>query len=450
MTVTILTNGLVLTMDPEQKIIHNGSVVIKNGKIDAILQKPPDPAQYPEAETINMENKALIPGFINAHTHIAMAPFKGIVHDRPNVLYDIVWPIETSLTEENCFHLARLGALEALKAGSVGVADHYFFMDAITEGIIDVGLRGFVGETIMDLAGPFASDESLSKGISFWHRWREKNRLIQPVLAPHAPDTVSKEALLNLKDFSEQSAATLHIHLAQTQLEYDEISKKHNKSPVHYLYDIGFLGANVVAAHCIYMNEADIHMLFETNTNAIYCPSTHAFGGHVAPVARMVDQKVNVGLGTDFVAENDDHNVFEEMRLATMLQKVIHKDPTALPTRDVIKMPTINAAKAYGVDHSLGSLEVGKSADIVVIDLKTARLTPHYNITSALVYAASEADVYAVLIQGEFVIDHRKVLTVCEEEIIEKGKKACQEVLVKAIRKKPVLERYIDTDIRQY
>ena len=447
LSVMILTHAKIICMDEKWTMVPDGHIVIQDGRIERITGDPLDYSAYPGAEIVNMNHKAVLPGFFNAHTHIAMVPFRGIVHDQGNVLYDIVWPIETALSDEDCYHFARLGALEALKAGNTTVADHYFFMDMIAEAITSIGIRGVVGETVMDLGGPFASTDSLEKGLSFWEKWQNRHPLITPVLAPHGPDTVSPQALRQVVDFCHANDTYYHMHVAQTRHETETIRKRHGLSSVEYLEQIDVLGERLAAAHCIYTDDHDIQRLYASGSSVLYCPSTHAFTGHVAPAHAMVNSGINVCLGTDFVAENDDHCMFEEMRLATMLQKVIRHDPQALATPAVLAMATCNGPKAYGLQQKQGSLEAGKAADLIAIDLKAPRLTPHYNLLNTIVYAAGEADVDSVMVNGRFLMRDKKLIGIDEDEIIRSGQAACDRILKKALETRPALARSIDSYI---
>ncbi len=443
LSTTILTNAHVITGGNENKIWDRAFVAFEGGSIKAIGPGQPEFLTFPGATIIDMEGKLIIPGPIDGHTHIAMAPFRGIVHDQANVLYDIVWPVETSITEEDCYHLARLGALETLKAGSTAVADHYFFMDAIAKGIEDVGIRGFVGETIMDMGGPFSSPQSLERAMDFYYKWNKRSPLITPILAPHAPDTVSTNALRLCADFALSNSVPMHMHLSQTQHEMKVMNDMYGKTPIQYMNDIGGLNPFTVAAHCIFITKEDIRILADTGIHAIYCPSTHAFTGYVSPVTAMLRAGINVGIGTDYVAENDDHSLYEEMRLATMLQKLNDHNPLALQTSDVFSMATIANAKAFHQEAHLGSLAPGKAADMVVIDLNTPRLTPHYALLSTVVYAVCETDVHSVIVNGEFVLRDRKALKVNEADVIREGQKACDRIMKHASSKSPHIKTMI-------
>jgi 5-methylthioadenosine/S-adenosylhomocysteine deaminase len=447
LSITILSHAKIICMDQNRTLLSDGHIVIRDGRIERITDEPLDYSAYNGAEIVNMSQKVILPGFFNAHTHIAMIPFRGIVHDRGNVLYDIIWPIERVLTAEDCYHFARLGALEALKSGNTTVTDHYFFMDEIAQGISSIGIRGVVGETVMDLGGPFASADSLFKGIAFWERWQKKDPMITPVLAPHGPDTVSEKVLREIQSFCHAHDTYYHMHVSQTQHEMDTIRERHGMSSVAYLNQIGMLGPRLAAAHCIYTNDDDVALLSATGSSVLYCPSTHAFTGYVAPAHAMVEAGVNVCLGTDYVAENDDHCMLEEMRLATMLQKVIRHDPQALPTPDVLAMATCNGPRAYGLGVHLGSLETGKAADLIAIDLKTPRLTPHFNLLNTIVYAAAEADIDTVMVNGQFRVRNKKVVGIDEDEIIRSAQEASDRILRKALEKRPALAGSIDSYI---
>ncbi len=431
-------------MDNADTIIPNGCMVVKDGLIDYLGQSSPDLASCIDAEVINMTDKVIMPGFFNSHTHIAMVPFRGIVHDQENVLYDIIWPMETSFAAEDCYHLSRLGAIEALKAGITCVCDHYFFMDAIADGISSIGIRGVVGETIMDQGGPFSTPDSLEKGILFWERWHSRNPLITPVLAPHGPDTVTQDTLRQVKAFCEEHDTYYHMHVAQTRHEVDIIRSRHQTSSIQYLNNNDLLGPRLSAAHCIYTDNEDIRVLKDGGSHVLYCPSTHGFTGDIAPVDEMLALGINVCLGTDYVAENDDHNMMEEMRLATMLQKVRYHDPSALPTESVLRMATVNGPSAFGLGSKLGSLEVGKEADLIAINLCNPRLTPHYNIKNTIVYAASEGDIDHVMVAGKFLIRDKKTVGISEAEIIREGQAACDRIVRRALVKNPRLARAIN------
>ncbi len=440
----LIQNALVVTFDAARRQIEDGAILVRDGLIHDLGPTAELTVRYPSATPYATANQAVIPGLVNAHTHIAMVPFRGLTHDRKDILYNVVWPIETSLTGEDCYHLARLGALEALKAGTTCVADHYFFMEEIAQAVAECGIRGILGHTVMEMGGPMTGPDQLAAGFSFWERWQGRHPRVLPLLAPHAPDTVSPAWLREMKEFADLKGTYLHLHLAQTKWELQRVREMYGTTSVRHLAMTGFLDANVVAAHCIYIDAAEIDLLAKTGVTAVYCPSTHAFTGHVAPVPAMLAAGIRVGIGTDYVAENDDHNLLEEMRLATMLQKVAGGDPQALPTREVVGMAFGANPRAFGMERELGSIEVGKKADLVFVDLETPRMVPRHNIVNNLVYASSEADITAVMVDGEFVLRDRRVLTVDEGEVIRQARLTCESILQRALAKQPALKQYLD------
>jgi 5-methylthioadenosine/S-adenosylhomocysteine deaminase len=443
----LIRNGTLVTMDAANTIISDGALLIRDGRIAAIGRSGELAGEYPATPVFDAKGKAVLPGLIDAHTHIAMVPFRGLIHDRRDILYNVVWPVETSLTAEDCYHLARLGALEALKAGVTCVADHYFFMDSIAAAVAETGIRGYLGQTVMEMGGPLTGKDQLASGFAFFEKWRDRHERIVPVLAPHAPDTVSPVWLREMKAFAAKRGTVLHLHLAQTKWEVRKVRELYGKTPVRLLRDEGILGPEIVAAHCIYLDDAEITMMAAAGAGAVYCPSTHAFSGKIAPVIPMLDKGVRVGIGTDYVAENDDRNLLEEMRLATMLQKVVSGDPEALPTGEVVNMAARINPSLFGAADRLGTLEAGKAADIIILNLDTPRMVPLTNTINNIVYAASEADIETVLVGGDFVIRDRVVLSADEAEIIAAARRTCASLLQRALTKQPALQNYLDRHV---
>ncbi len=392
------------------------SILVSDGKISEVGK--PKTTDY----VINAKGMAALPGLVNTHTHLAMTMFRGMADDLPlsDWLNKHIWPAEGRyLGEEFCRTGSLLGCLEMIKSGTTCFADQYFFMDSTAEAVRESGLRAYLAQAVIDFKTPQYEAGDALKVAGRFLRSNPPDEMIKPMVGPHAPYTCCEETLIASKELAQKHAAMLHIHISETKSEAEQIKKEKGKRPVEYLDSIGFLGGNVLAAHCVYLNEHEIQLMKKNNTTISHNPTSNMkLASGVAPVAQMLAAGIPVTLGTDGCASNNNLDMFGEMRQAALLHKVAALDPTAVSARQALQMATTNAYKSLGLN--LG-LEVGRDADIILVDLKKPHLRPVHNIESHLVYSASGADVDTVIVAGKILMERRQVKTLNEDEILEKA-----------------------------
>jgi 5-methylthioadenosine/S-adenosylhomocysteine deaminase len=425
----ILQNGLIVTMDPEYRVISEGAVAIHD---DAIISVGPQDhvlSQFSASETVDCLGKALIPGLINSHTHIPMTLLRGLADDlRLDVwLLGYMMPVEREfVSPEFCKTGAQLACAEMIRGGITCFADMYYFEDAVAEAVAEAGMRAVCSQTVLKFPSPDAEsyEDSLSAARDFIERWKD-HPLITPAVAPHAPYTCTTEILNACTDLAKEFDVPLHIHIAETFQEVEEWRDEYEMPVVPWIKKLGLLEAKVIAAHCVHVDNGEIHTLEHAGAGVAHCPSSNLkLASGFAPVKDMLDTGVPVGVGTDGPSSNNDLDLFEEMRLASFIAKAITSDPTVLPARQVFEMATRMGARALHLGHLIGSIEEGKKADIALIDLNTAHNIPHFNrdpdaVYSRLVYAAKTTDVTDVMVHGRWLMRDRDLLTLDEAPLIE-------------------------------
>lgn len=422
-----------VTMNPSREVLYDACIVIKDERIEEIGLTDELVTQYPDSKIIDAAGKVALPGFINNHTHIAMSLQKGITLVVPDGIYRVMWPVEKNLTPEDVYIGALAGGAEALKGGSTTVMDHYFFAEETTRATLDLGLRGFIGHTIMSHMGPITGEAELEKGIDFARSWKDKNPLVVPWLAPHAPDTVSKEMLQKLRQVASDDGIGLHLHVAQSRREQSYIEEKFGLSCLEYLESIGFLGPDVFAAHCIYIEDSDIDLLAKTGTHPIYCPMTHSLVGKPARAWEMLQRGAGVLIGTDCVTSNNLIDITGELRIAGAAQKQMMGDSKVMPSLKILEMATVDAAKALGFGDQLGQLTAGYLADIILLDFDSLSTTPNYSLLDNIVYTRNGRDVNTVIVNGEIVVEDHKLLTVDEDELVRQIDDRGHKLISKAV-----------------
>ncbi|MGB8509933.1 MAG: amidohydrolase, partial [Pyrinomonadaceae bacterium] len=360
------------------------------------------------------------------HTHVPMTLFRGIADDLDlnEWLTKYIFPAEAKNVTEDFVRVGtQLGLAEMIRGGTTTYCDMYYFEDAVADETARAGVRGVLGETVIKF--PVADNKTWAEAMSYTERYVAKWRghaLITPAIAPHAPYTLTEEQLKEVRAFSDRMKATVVIHVAETQKEVDDISKEKGARPVEYLARIGFLGPRVIAAHTVFVNEKEIGLLRDFKVGAIHNPQSNMkLASGIAPVPQMLAAGVALGLGTDGAASNNDLDMWEEMDTAAKLHKVNSHDPRVLPAAEAFALATIGGARALHLDAEIGSIETGKRADLVIVDMDGLHQTPRYNVYSHLVYATKASDVRTVVIEGRVVMRDRRLLTLNEAIIKQKA-----------------------------
>jgi 5-methylthioadenosine/S-adenosylhomocysteine deaminase len=420
----LLTNGVVITMDP-QFTVHRAAAVAVTG--DSIVAVGPGALAYQAAETFDCGGRVVMPGLVNAHTHVAMTLLRGLADDlRLDVwLMGYMMPVERAFVSPDFVRLGTgLGCAEMIRSGVTCFADMYYFEDAVAEATAAAGMRALCGQTVLRFPAPDATsyEESLALARDFIQRWRG-HPLIVPGPAPHAPYTCTPEILRACAELAVEFDVPLHIHLSETTQEVDDSRRLNGMPVVPWVKRHGLFDAKVLAAHCVHVDDGEIRALKNANAGVSHNPSSNLkLGAGVAPVARMLELGVNVGIGTDGAASNNDLDMFEEMRLAALLAKGTSGDPTAIPARLALAMATRVGASAMHMDHLVGSLEPGKRADLIVLDLDRLHNVPAFvhnpsGIYSQIVYASKSTDVVHVMCNGRWLMRDRVLLTLNESEL---------------------------------
>jgi 5-methylthioadenosine/S-adenosylhomocysteine deaminase len=418
----IIKGGTVVTMDGSRRVIDNGSVAIKAGHVVAVGHAAEIERAYAAREVINAAGKVVIPGLINGHTHVPMTLFRGIADDLDlqEWLTKYIFPAEAKNVTEDFVRVgARLGLAEMIRSGTTTYCDMYYFEDAIADETFKAGMRGVLGETVIDF--PVADNKTNAEAMAYVERFVKHwqgNALIVPAIAPHAPYTVSEDHLKAVRAFSDRTGAPIVIHISETRREVDDSIQAKGASPIDYLNRFGFLNNRVVAAHVVWPTAEELQLLKKLGVGIVHNPQSNMkLASGVAPVPEMLKEDLPVGLGTDGAASNNDLNLWEEMDTAAKLHKLISKDPKVVTAQEAFEMATIRGARALHLEKEIGSIEKGKRADVVIVDLDDLNQTPFYNIYSDLVYATKAGDVRTVIIEGRVVMRDRRLLTLNEETI---------------------------------
>lgn len=418
----LIVGGTVVTMDGERRVIENGAVAIRSEKIIAVGKRSDLTRQYRASRTIDATGKAVIPGLINTHTHIPMVMFRGISDDLDlnDWLTQFIFPAEAKNVNEAFVRAGtRLGLAEMIRGGTTTYCDMYYFEDAIAEETKKAGVRGVLGQTIIQFPVTDAKtpDEAMALTERFIKRW-QNDPLIVPAAAPHAPYTLTTDHLKAIKAQSDRLGSNVVIHVAETKKERDDILAQYGKTPVEYLDSIGFLNERTIAAHSVWLTANEIDIYKRRGVGSAHCPESNMkLASGVAPVPAMLLSDIAVGIGTDGAASNNDLDMWDEMDSVAKLHKLSTNDPKTLPAEAVFEMATIRGARALKLDKLVGSLELGKRADIAIVDLDAFHQLPSYNIYSSLVYSTKAADVRTVLINGRVVMLDRRLMTLNENAI---------------------------------
>ncbi len=412
-------------MDSDHTIIRHGAVAVKDGEIVATGKASAlEQAFLPQAK-INGKDRIVMPGLINGHTHAAMTLLRGLADDLPLMewLNGFIFPAEVKFVDADFVRIGtQLACSEMLKGGTTTIVDMYYFPDTVASVLSDCGMRGIVASTVIGQPSPDAEnpEQGLLNTTAFIRRWQERDSRITPALGPHAIYTTRPETLLKVRDVALALDVPISMHISESESEVQYAREMYGSSTINLLDEIGFLdrGLDLIGAHVVWPDQNEIQLLHRHQVGAIHNPTSNMkVTAGVAPVGALLAAGVSVGLGTDGAASNNDLDMWEEMRLAALLQKSHNQDPTALPAEQVLRMATQGGANAIGLGDEVGSLSVGKRADIIQVSIASAHMQPLYNVTSHLVYVAKSEDVKTVIIDGQLVVADGEVLTIAEDEL---------------------------------
>lgn len=422
----LLVGGTVVTMNEAYKVYSDGAVAVRDDTIIAVGPTGEMTKAYEATETVSCSGQVIMPGLINAHTHVPMSLLRGLNDDlRLDVWLGYLMPLEREFVSPEFVKLGtRLACAEMIRAGITAFADMYYFEDAIAEETAAIGMRALLGQTILIFPAPDA--QTYEDGIILCRRFIEKwqdHPLIQPAVAPHAWYTATSELLRACTDLARAFNVPLHTHVSETELEVKNCRNQNHMPVVPWLGKHGILETKLLAAHCVHLEKEEMFQLQNAGAGVAHCPTSNLkLASGIADVKEMVAVGLNVGVATDGPASNNDLDLFEEIRLAALLAKTASNDPTVLPARQALELATIGGARAIHMDEITGSLKAGKRADIAVVDMEKVHNQPHFHnsedaVYSRLVYAAKGSDVAHVMCNGRWLMRDRTLLTIDEDKV---------------------------------
>src|SRR5579872_4877969 len=437
----LFTNATIITMNADRDIITDGAIAIDGNRIVAVGKAQDLLAQYPEDEVVDVQGKLIIPGLIDTHVHVAQALIRGCADDMALIqwLCERVWVLQGNFTHDDGYVSARLCIAEMLKSGTTTFLEsmlaHRYGFNGIAQAVEESGIRACLAGIVMDIStyatqensmypGMIESREMSLLGVLDMHsKWEgAANDRIHVWFGPRTPGGVTSELYREMSTFAHERDMGITMHLAEVEADKIFLQEKYGLSPVYYAESVGLLGPKSVLVHMVWLNQQDIEKLAETGTSVSHNPSSNSkLASGVCKVPQMLASGVNVALGCDGGPSNNDYDMIREMKLAAIIHKAVTNDPLIVPAETVLEMATINGARALGLEKEIGSLEVGKKADLVVIDLHRLHTTPSFNHVSTLVYAATGGEVDMVVVDGQIVVEQGQLLTMDEDEVMEQA-----------------------------
>lgn len=424
----LIKNATLLSMGDKEEPVENVEVAIEKDKIKYIGEVPED---FYAEKVIDARESLVMPGLIDGHTHIAMSLFRNYADDLPLMewLKTRIWPLEEKLTAQDVYWGSMLGVAELIRSGVTCFSDMYFFMEETAKAVEEAGIRAVLARGLVggdnDDGRRFEETRKLYKS---WHNGAGGR--IKVMVGPHAPYTCSPGYLRKVVELARELNVGIHIHIAESADEVEESLKNYGKSPVRHIYDLGLFDIPTVAAHCVHLSDEDIEILAENKVSVVNNPTSNLkLASGFAPVEKMIKKGINVALGTDGPSSNNNLNMFEEMNLAAIINKSVDHDATSIPAITAIKMATVNGAKALGLEKEIASIEVGKKADLIIIDTQKPHFYPRHNIISAVAYSAQASDVKTVIVDGKIVMEDYEIKTIDTERIMFEAEKAAKDLM---------------------
>lgn len=407
----------ILTMDASNTILENSSIAINEGLIIEIADIRQINAKYTSDNHILGENRIALPGLINGHSHAAMTLLRGIADDRSLIdwLNNYIYPLEQEFVSAEFVRIGtELACWEMIRGGTTTFVDMYFYPEVISKVVNSCGIRGFVSSTVSDNQTPNAKNaqDAINGGEQFIKKWAKKSPLVTPILGPHAIYSLNLEQLKETRRVAALTNTPISIHLSESEFELQYSKQNYAMTSIEALDSIDFFNGRTIAAHVVWPTKKEISILANKNVGVIHNPTSNMkLASGVAPIADMLEAGVLIGLGTDGAASNNDLDMWEEMRLAALLQKVTKMDPEALPANTILRMATTNGAHIIGLGNKIGRLEVGMEADIIQIEFSDVHHQPNYDIASHLVYVTDEQDVITVIVNGKLIMHKNEFYT---------------------------------------
>jgi 5-methylthioadenosine/S-adenosylhomocysteine deaminase len=424
----IILGDTIVTMDAMGTILENGAVAVSDGVILAVGPAAQITAEYSAMETLDGENRIVMPGLINGHSHAAMTLFRGVADDLALMdwLNNYIFPSEVQFVDSELVRIGtELACWEMIRGGTTTFVDMYYYPETVAEVVDSCGMRALVSATVIDQRSPDAESaaDSIQKGIEFIGRWKNKNSRITPIFGPHSNYTLNAEQLQAVRAAATKYGVGISIHMSESPFELQYSKDTFGKTSVEFYESIGFLDGPTIAAHMIWPTAVEIPILVERKIGVIHNPTSNMkIASGISPIVEMLQAGVRIGLGTDGAASNNDLDMWEEMRLAALLQKVDRMNPTVMPASTVLGMATSGGAIAIGLGDAVGSIEVGKRADIIQVAFDDVHHVPTYDVISHLVYVTDEQDVASVVVDGKVLMRNGEILTIDTERVTAEAK----------------------------
>jgi 5-methylthioadenosine/S-adenosylhomocysteine deaminase len=429
-----IENGLLLTLVEGEKPIPHATLLIQGDRIAGILGPDEKRPSFEQTQVLDATGCIIMPGLVNAHGHTAMTLFRGLADDLPlkQWLFEKIFPAEAKhLSEDTVYWGALLGCAEMIASGTTTVSDGYFFQDSTARAFQKAGLRAIIAQGVIDFPAPGVPDptQNLAVGRAFVERWKHLSALIRPGLFCHSLSTCSDRTLRGAMELSQEFSLSLQIHLSETLEEVEEVIRRTGKRPVLHLQDLGLLNQSLIGVHAVHLDDEEIDLLARNKVGIVHSPESNMkLASGMARVTELVKKGIAIGLGTDGCASNNNLDLFKEMDTAAKLDKVRTLDPVNMGATTVLKMATVWGAKVLGLEKEIGTIEVGKKADLITIDLEKPHLVPLYNPLSTIVYSASGSDVKDVIVNGRVLMKDRAFTALDAEEVMAKVREISERI----------------------
>ena len=420
----LIKNALIL--NPNNFEERKQSVLIKD---DLIAEISDEIDESNVDKIIDASGKILLPGFINTHTHLSMTLFRGLADDLSldSWLNDHIWPMEANLNGDYCYIGALLGAVELIKSGTTTFSDMYFYMEDVARAVDEAGLRAVLSYGMIDFGDAERREAEIKENLTLFENCNGMaDGRIKVFFGPHSPYTASEEVLIKVRQLASENNIGIHIHVSETEKEINDVSAEKGLRPFEYLDKIGFLGPDVLAAHCVWLSDNEIEIIKKNNVKVSHNPSSNMkLASGISPVSKLIENDICVSIGTDGASSNNNLDLIEELKIASLLQKVSTLDPNVVNSHEALAMGTIKGAEALGLDDEIGSIEVGKKADIILIDTNSANMVPDSStLTSNVIYSANGSNVDTTICNGKILMENKKLTVLDEQEIYDKARKA--------------------------
>lgn len=415
----LIKGGTILTVDQKHRVIHDGAITITGDTISGVYSSDEIPQELEAGMVIQADGKVILPGLINAHSHLAMTLFRGFVEDLVLQQWlERVWKYEFSVLDDKAVKAgSKLALVEMIKNGITCAHDMYWHFEQTMEVAEEFGFRLLSGPPITGL-GDQAFDEMFAQARKTL-AWLDSLEFVYPIIQAHSTYTTTPKMMHTVREFKEEYGITFTTHASENQAEVETVLEQYQQTPIHLLASYDLLDESTLLAHCVILDDEEIELLAETGTHVVHCPESNLkIGSGIAPIAAMLEKGINVCIGTDGAASNNDLDILGELRTAALLQKGSNRNPELLTTKQALEMGTINGAKAYRLENDLGSLEKGKKADLVIINFDKPHLTPVHNPAANLIYSSGKSDVETVFINGKLQLENGQLTVIDEEQIM--------------------------------